>query len=105
MAHASRARAELAKARTAAMTSYTEGDYAGALPNFSIYLSNSKTIDRGPNDVDTEALLAYAKSRAAIDCALSRRHMARQPPGFGPAAAPATSRSARTFGSPGGATR
>src|SRR4051812_42293509 len=56
-----RARAELAKSRNAALTAYAAGDYAAALPHFSVYLSNSKTVNRTPGEADTEALLAYAK--------------------------------------------
>src|SRR5688500_14846268 len=58
--------ARIAKDRADAMAAFQKGDYATALPHFSEYLAASKTADKAAGEADTEALLAYGKSRKAI---------------------------------------
>lgn len=65
-ANARQSAARIARARENAMAAYAKGDYAGALPHFSTYLTESKTADQGPEAADAEALLAYGKSRQAV---------------------------------------
>src|SRR3712207_8653919 len=57
-----------------AMAAFARGDYAGALPEFSTYLKESKAAEEGPATADVEALLAYGKSRQAIPMPRAR-HM------------------------------
>lgn len=59
--------AEMAGWRQAAMSAYLAGDYAAALPHFSRYHAEAKTGQRGRDDVDLEALFAYAKSRSSVE--------------------------------------
>ena len=66
--------AAVAAHRKNAMAAYAAGDYAGALPHFDKYLTLSKTAERPAGKADTEALLAYGKSRAAIETP-SNRHL------------------------------
>ena len=64
--------AEMAGARRAAMSAYAVGDYAAALPHFAKYHTEAKTGQRGRDDVDLEALFAYAKSRASVELGNAR---------------------------------
>src|SRR3954470_16896890 len=67
--------AELAAWRSAAMSAYAAGDYAAALPQFAKYHTEARTGQLSRDQVDLEALFAYAKSRASVEMQPGNRHL------------------------------
>src|SRR3954452_14620181 len=64
---ARRLNSQITDARARAMAANAAGDHAAALEAFRFYLDETKTADKPPAEADAEAVLAYAKSRAAVE--------------------------------------